>query len=49
VVSHQPFIQGWMRNEEYWGRPNDIIVDQDGSLLISDDYAGVVYRISATE
>lgn len=46
VVSHQPFISGWLQGEEHWGRPNDLIVDRDGSLLISDDYAGVIYRVS---
>ena len=46
VLTHQPFISGWLKGEEHWGRPNDIIVDPDGSLLISDDYAGAIYRVS---
>ena len=46
VVSHKPFVSGWLNNENHWGRPNDIIEDNDGSLLISDDYAGVIYRLS---
>ena len=28
-----------------WGRPADVLVAPDGSLLVSDDYAGAVYRI----
>lgn len=46
VINYQPFISGWLQGESYWGRPNDIVVDKDGSLLISDDYAEVVYRVS---
>jgi glucose/arabinose dehydrogenase len=30
-----------------WGRPVGLLVAADGSLLISDDYAGVVYRLAA--
>ncbi|HXX12174.1 MAG TPA: PQQ-dependent sugar dehydrogenase [Burkholderiales bacterium] len=40
------FAEGWMENERYWGRPVDLLVLRDGSLLISDDYANVVYRVS---
>jgi len=29
-----------------WGRPNDVLVMKDGALLVSDDYNGVVYRVS---
>ena len=46
VTSNQPFISGWLKGEKHWGRPNDIIEDRDGSLLISDDFAGVIYRVS---
>lgn len=46
VIQHENFIVGWLQGEKHWGRPNDIIQDTDGSLLISDDYAGVIYRVS---
>ena len=45
-VSYEPFASGWLQGEEYWGRPVDLIVKDDGSLLVSDDYAGKIYRIS---
>ena len=40
------FAQGWMRDERAWGRPVDLLVMPDGALLISDDQAGVVYRVT---
>jgi glucose/arabinose dehydrogenase len=40
------FAEGWMEDERVWGRPVDLLVLPDGSLLISDDYANVVYRVS---
>ncbi|TQV85626.1 c-type cytochrome [Exilibacterium tricleocarpae] len=48
IVSYQPFAEGWLDREKdaYWGRPVDILQLQDGSLLISDDWADVIYRIS---
>lgn len=46
ALGWQPFVTGWEKNERYWGRPVADIVLPDGSLLVSDDYAGVVYRIS---
>ena len=43
------FAAGWLRaNGSYWGRPTDLLVAPDGSLLVSDDEAGVIYRISYT-
>jgi glucose/arabinose dehydrogenase len=29
-----------------WGRPNDVMVMRDGSLLVSDDQNGIIYRVS---
>ena len=29
-----------------WGRPVDVLVMQDGALLVSDDYNGIIYRVS---
>lgn len=42
----EPFITGWLDGEDNWGRPNDVLVTPDGSLLISDDQAGAIYRVS---
>lgn len=46
AVSYEPFAQGWLRNGNVWGRPVDLQVMPDGSLLVSDDKAGAIYRIS---
>jgi glucose/arabinose dehydrogenase len=46
VVSYQPFAQGWLQGDAVWGRPVDVEVLADGSLAVSDDYAGIIYRIS---
>lgn len=43
---HEGFVDGWLQGSEAWGRPVDVDVWTDGSLLISDDKAGVVYRLS---
>jgi glucose/arabinose dehydrogenase len=44
----EPFAEGWLNDEtgEYSGRPVDVAQLADGSLLVSDDYAGAIYRIS---
>jgi glucose/arabinose dehydrogenase len=46
VRSWEPFMTGFLKNETYIGRPVDVQVAKDGSLLVSDDYAGAIYRIS---
>jgi glucose/arabinose dehydrogenase len=58
VVSYTRFAEGWLRSMkpaaagggamvgDVWGRPADVLVMPDGSLLVSDDKAGVIYRIS---
>jgi glucose/arabinose dehydrogenase len=46
VERSEVFAEGWMENERSWGRPVDLLVLPDGSLLISDDQAGVVYRVT---
>lgn len=46
VKSVEPFITGFLNNNEYWGRPVDVQFMRDGSMLISDDYAGAVYRVT---
>ena len=45
-VSYDIFAEGWLEDGAAWGRPVDIELLQDGSMLVSDDKAGVVYRIS---
>ncbi|NOX51978.1 MAG: sorbosone dehydrogenase family protein [Gammaproteobacteria bacterium] len=45
VLDYAPFITGWLVNEDAWGRPNDVLVTPDGSLLISDDKQGLIYRV----
>jgi glucose/arabinose dehydrogenase len=45
AVAYEPFAHGWLQEESVWGRPVDVLVAPDGSLLVSDDYAGAIYRI----
>jgi glucose/arabinose dehydrogenase len=48
VKEHKSFAEGWLDEEtqEYLGRPVDVAMLRDGSLLVSDDHAGAIYRIS---
>jgi len=46
AVSYEPFATGWLQGETFWGRPADVEVAPDGSLLVSDDVAGVIFRIA---
>jgi glucose/arabinose dehydrogenase len=48
-VSYQGFAEGWLQGYTAWGRPVDIVVMPDGALLVSDDRAGTIYRISYGE
>lgn len=48
VTSYEPFIDGWLTNGEAWGRPVDVLFLKDGSMLVSDDHANAVYRVSYT-
>lgn len=45
AVRQEVFAQGWLQGDKPWGRPVDVQVAPDGSLLVSDDMAGAVYRI----
>lgn len=46
IINYEPFATGWLQNEkEVIGRPVDVEVRPDGSLLISDDQNGVIYRV----
>jgi glucose/arabinose dehydrogenase len=48
AVSSEVFAEGWLDQEKQTasGRPVDVLVMDDGSLLVSDDHAGKVYRIT---
>ncbi len=48
ALSYEPFATGWLQPGGAWGRPVDVLVMPDGALLVSDDLAGVIYRISYT-
>lgn len=48
AISYEPFIEGWLQGDQVLGRPVDLLVAPDGSLLVSDDQRGVIYRISYT-
>jgi glucose/arabinose dehydrogenase len=46
-AKEQVFASGWITGDQtYAGRPDDVLVAPDGSLLVSDDWAGAIYRIS---
>ncbi len=49
AVSYEPFATGWLQGESAWGRPADVLELPDGSLLVSDDLAGAIYRISYSQ
>ncbi|WP_236025217.1 PQQ-dependent sugar dehydrogenase [Arenibaculum pallidiluteum] len=46
VRSVEPFLTGFVENNNYLGRPADVMVMKDGSILVSDDHNGAIYRIS---
>jgi len=46
VRAQEPFITGFLKDNNYIGRPVDVMNMADGSLLISDDWNGAVYRVS---
>ena len=51
AISSEVFVEGWMDDatQKVTGRPVDVLVLDDGSMLVSDDYAGKVYRITYTK
>lgn len=44
----ESFANGWLDDatQKVWGRPVDVLVLSDGSMLVSDDHANVIYRIT---
>ena len=49
AASYETFAEGWLGTLAAWGRPVDVQVMPDGALLVSDDKAGVIYRIGYGE
>jgi glucose/arabinose dehydrogenase len=48
VTEFKTFAEGWLNHKKQlaWGRPVDVLQMPDGSLLVSDDMANVIYRIT---
>ena len=49
AVGQEVFAEGWLQGEENWGRPVDVETLPDGSILISDDQANVIYRVTYSD
>jgi glucose/arabinose dehydrogenase len=49
AVSYETFADGWLEDGDVWGRPVDLLAMPDGSMLVSDDYGGKIYRITYGE
>ena len=52
ATSYEPFLSGWLDSDDdddVWGRPVDIEWMKDGSMLVSDDFANAIYRVSYGE
>lgn len=47
-IGYTPFATGWLdeASQKVWGRPVDVLILKDGSMLVSDDQANVIYRIT---
>lgn len=45
-ATYSTFAEGWLKDGKAWGRPVDILQLKDGSLLVSDDRANAIYRIT---
>ena len=48
AVSYETFADGWLQDGESWGRPVDLLLLPDGSMLVSDDKGGRIFRITYT-
>ena len=46
VTAYEVFAEGWLQGGSPWGRPVDLLVMPDGALLVSDNQASVIYRIT---
>ncbi len=47
ITQMQPFVTGFLQGEIGWGRPVDFLIPPDGSLLITDDFNGLIYMVSS--
>ena len=45
-VSAEDFVTGWLKKEQFSGRPAGLATGADGALYISDDNKGFIYRVS---
>ncbi|MCC9136724.1 PQQ-dependent sugar dehydrogenase [Pontibacter silvestris] len=45
-ATYEGFAEGWLQGQEDWGRPADVLVMPDGSMLVSDDKNNAIYRIT---
>lgn len=49
AISYEVFADGWLQEDgSRWGRPVDLLIMPDGSILVSDDYGNAIYRITNT-
>ncbi len=46
LIKYEPFLDGWLKNGQITGRPVDIIFGSQGEMYVSDDKAGVIYRVT---
>lgn len=46
AVRMEPFMTGFLQGQKFWGRPMDVLVMRDGSILVSDDLNGAIYRVT---
>jgi len=46
VKNLEPLVTGFLQDNKYVGRPVDVLQLKDGSILVSDDWNGAVYRVS---
>jgi glucose/arabinose dehydrogenase len=47
TISRRPFVTGFEKAGDVIGRPVDIVEADDGTIFVSDDFAGVIYRLAA--
>lgn len=48
VVNYKTFVSGWLNKDKAWGRPAYVLGAADGSLLISDDRSGTIFKVRYT-
>jgi glucose/arabinose dehydrogenase len=49
ATGRRSFLTGFLQGEKAWGRPVDVLELDDGSVLVSDDEAGAVYKVAKTK